>query len=399
MVASNLKNKHNKVMKNSIFLFITFWSSIAFGQNIARVENIKIQSQSLNQEREILVYTPIEYEARKHELFNVIYVFDSQNREKFDYITSSIAFLTDRDNDRAYIVVGITSPGNEELDYARNNDFLPVLKTKKSIEWYQPYFGSLFNFFNYVSDEVMSYINSNYRTKGRNIAIGHSLSASFVLYCMTEQPTLFDSYIAISPNMSFENDYLANKLITFNYSEIQNLKYLYLSSANEGNYWKEWKPAREKVYDFFRKDFKHDKWDVKIDEYPEENHMSTFTISAKKALEHYFNNIYERQENVLSENEFEVTIKVKVTNKNDEIFITGNQKNLANWNPNKIKLDKISDFEREITLSLKSIAEFKFTRGSWNTQAELKTAFGNVNIKPESQKIYEFKIESYYDRE
>lgn len=387
-------------MKKSIFLFITFWSSIAFGQNIARVENIKIQSQSLNQEREILVYTPIEYDARKHELFNVIYVFDSQDREKFDCITSSIAFLTDRDDDRAFIVVGITSPGNIELDYMRNNDFLPVLKTKMSIEWYQPYFGNLSNFFEYVSNEVIPYINSNYRTRDSNIAIGHSLSASFVLYSMTEMPNLFDSYIAISPNLSFENDYIANKLIAFNYSEIQNFTYLYLSNANEGiNYWKEWKPAREKVYDFFRNDFKNNKWEVKISEYPEENHMSTFPISARNALKNYFENIYERQKKGLSEKEYEVTIKVKVPNKNDEIFITGNQENLANWNPNKIKLDKISDFEREITLSLKSIAEFKFTRGSWDTQAELKTAFGNVNIKPENQKIYEFEIESYYDRE
>jgi predicted alpha/beta superfamily hydrolase len=330
----------------------------------------------------------------------VIYVFDSQDREKFDCITSSIAFLTDRDDDRAFIVVGITSPGNKELDYMRNNDFLPVLKTKKSIEWYQPYFGNLSNFFEYVSNEVIPYINSNYRTKDSNIAIGHSLSASFVLYSMTEMPNLFDSYIVLSPNLSFENDYIANKLIAFNYSEIQNFTYLYLSNANEGiNYWKEWKPAREKVYDFFRNDFKHNKWEVKINEYPEENHMSTFPISARNALKNYFENIYERQKKDLSEKEYEVTLKVCVPNKNDEIFITGNQKNLANWNPNKIKLDKISDFEREITLSLKSIAEFKFTRGSWDTQAELKTAFGNINIKPESQKIYEFEIESYYDRE
>ncbi|MBN1970262.1 MAG: esterase [Candidatus Delongbacteria bacterium] len=378
---------------------ITFWTNLGFGQNIARVENITIYSKALKQEREILVYTPIEYDIRKHELFNVIFVFDSQDREKFDYVSSIITFLTDRNNDQAFIVVGITSPYSEELDYSRNNDFLPVLKAEKSIERYKPYFGNIPNFLNYVSSEVVPYINSNYRTKGRNIAVGHSLGASFILYSMTEEPNLFDSYIAISPNLSYDNDYLADKLIGFDYSEVQNFTYVYLSNANEGiNFWQEWKPAREKVYALFSDDFKQYKIDVKIEEYPDENHMSTFPIGVKNAFDYYFNNIYERQENVLSEKEYKVTIKVKVPDKNDEIFITGNQENLANWNPNKIKLNKISDFERAITLNLKSIAEFKFTRGSWETEAELKTAFGAVKIKPENQNNYEIEIESYYDR-
>ena len=53
-------------------IFITFWISVTFGQNIARVENVKIQSKSLNQEREILIYTPVDYDRRVNEYFNVI---------------------------------------------------------------------------------------------------------------------------------------------------------------------------------------------------------------------------------------------------------------------------------------------------------------------------------------
>jgi predicted alpha/beta superfamily hydrolase len=388
------------MIKNIItMILIAFWTSAGFGQNIARVENITIYSKALKQEREILVYTPIEYDIRTHELFNIIYVFDSQDREKFDYVSSIITFLTDRNPDQAFIVVGITSPYNEELDYSRNNDFLPVLKTENSTERYKPYFGNVSNFLNYVSSEVVPYINSNYRIKGRNIAVGHSLGASFILYSMIKEPNLFDSYIAISPNLSYDNDYLADKLIEFDYSEIQNFTFLYLSNANEGiNFWQEWKPARDKLYALFNDDFKQNKIHVKIEEYPNENHMSTFPIGVKNAFDHYFKSIYERQENVLSEKEYKVTIKVKVPDKNDEIFITGNQENLANWNPNKIKLNRISDFERVITLPLKSIAEFKFTRGSWESEAELKTAFGNVKIKPDSRNNYEFEIESYYDR-
>lgn len=46
-------------------------------QSMARVENIKIDSKILSQQREILIYTPVDYDWRVNECFNVIHVFDS----------------------------------------------------------------------------------------------------------------------------------------------------------------------------------------------------------------------------------------------------------------------------------------------------------------------------------
>lgn len=385
--------------KHLIFILFLLSFFTLKAQSIARVENAKIDSKTLNQQREILIYTPVEYDIRQHEFFNVIYVFDSQAREMFDYVTSIIPFLTNANHDKSFIVVGITSPYNLKLDYSRSNDFLPVLTTEASINWYKPRYGNIDNFLNYVSNDVIPYINKNYRTKGRNIAVGHSLGASFILHSLIETPNLFHNYIAISPNFAYDNHLLAEKLINFDYSKIENLNYLYFSNASEEHYWHEWKPAREKVYNFFNNNSNLKKVVLKIEQYPNDNHLSLYPDSVKSALNFYFENVYNDQENILTEQEYKVTIKVKVPDKNDEIFITGNQKNLANWNPKKIKLHKTSDFEREITLKLKSMAEFKFTRGSWETEAEIKTAFGNIKIKPEKQDLYQFEIESYYDRE
>ena len=385
------------MIKNIILTtLITFYSSSIFGQNIARVENVKIESKILTQEREILIYTPVDYDWRENESFNVIYVFDSQSREFFDYTSSMISFLTD--NTKSYIVVGITSPYNEKLDYARNNDMLPVLETKDSKDRYGKYSGNADNFFAFVSDEIIPFIDSNYRTLNNRIAVGHSLSASFVLNSFIESPNLFNSYIAISPNFAYDKDKLAKKLVNFDYSKIEKPTYLYLSNANEGiDYWKEWKPARDKVYTFYKQELKNNNLKVQINEFPECNHWSTFPPSLNKGLDFYFKEILDFQEKELSKEEYQTTIKVRVLKKEDTIYITGNQDNLGNWNPEKIKMEKISDFERQITLKLKSPAQFKFTRGNWKSEAEVTGTYGNITIRPEKQIEFEFKIENYFD--
>jgi hypothetical protein len=380
-------------MKNKIFFYITFLTLYLQGnaQPIARVESKKIQSTALKQEREILIYTPIDYDWRVNEYFNVIYVFDSQNREFFDYASSIISFLPNNGN--SFIVVGITSPFNEELNYGRNNDLLPKLVSEDSKKRYGEYSGNADNFLEYVANEVIPYVDKNYRTLNENIAIGHSLSASFLLYSIVKKPNLFSNYIAISPNLAYDNEILTNQIITYDYSKINKKTYLYLSNANEGiEYWKEWKPAREKVYDFLNSKLKNENIDINIGTFVNNNHLNTFPPSLNNALEYYFKNISKKQENQVSKEFYETTIRLKVENESDIIYITGNQKNLGDWNPDKIEMKKISEFEREIVLKLQSPVQFKFTKGNWETELQLDGTYTKVTIKPELKKEYYFKI-------
>lgn len=373
-----------------ILLFIVFFDQ-TFAQSIARVENVKIHSKALNQEREILIYTPVDYDWRTNEYFNVIYVFDSQNREFFDYTSSIISFLTD--GNKSFIVVGITSPFDEKLDYSRNNDLLPILETEESKKRYGKYSGNADNFLNFVETEVISYVNSKYRISNQNIAVGHSLSASFILYSLLQKPNLFQNYVAISPNLAYDNNKLSKDLIKFDFAKLKNESFIYLSNANEGiDYWKEWKPARESVYSFLKDSIKNKNITVEIAEYPENNHWYTFPPSLNNALKFYFGNIQKKQESELSKEMYEVKIKIKVNDKNDIVYITGNQSSLGDWNPNKIEMNKTSDYERNIVLKVQSPAQFKFTKGSWDTELQVIGTYNNVTIKPEKNKEFEFEI-------
>lgn len=78
------------------------------------------------------------------------------------------------------------------------------------------------------------------------------------------------------------------------------------------------------------------------------------------------------------------TIKVIVPNKTDEVYITGNQEVLGNWNPKSLKMEKISDYERSIIVDLTYPAEFKFTQGDWNSEGIIRTLNNNPNQKLES---------------
>ncbi|MDB4293352.1 hypothetical protein N9954_08090 [Maribacter sp.] len=68
---------------------------------------------------------------------------------------------------------------------------------------------------------------------------------------------------------------------------------------------------------------------------------------------------------------YRTTIKVKVPNKHDLVHIAGNQTTLTDWN-SVLKMKKTSDYEREITLDLHFPAVFKFTRGTWHSEAIVK---------------------------
>ncbi|NCC99795.1 MAG: esterase [Bacteroidia bacterium] len=385
--------------KIKILLLFLMFNSVIFGQEIASIKKYEIQSKELNQKREFFVYTPAGYNENPYTYYDVIYVFDAQNRELFDLTHSLISFVA---NDyQNYIVVGITSPYNEKLNYGRRNDFLPKLTNDK----YSPsgkFAGNATNFLKYIQNEIIPFVDNHYKTLNNRTVIGHSLGASFVLYSFLNTPDLFNNYIAISPNLAYGNELLVNELYHFEFAKLTTKKYLYISNANEETIedFKDWKPAREKAYAFLKDTLRSDKLHVEIKEFPDKNHWQSFLPSLEFSLNHFINEIYVKDQISLSKEEYEVTIQVKVPHKNDDIYITGNQINLGNWNPQQIKMNKKSDFVRELKIRLQSPAKFKFTRGNWDSEAIMKNndSGKDLTIKPKPSGKYTFTIENYLDK-
>jgi hypothetical protein len=102
----------------------------------------------------------------------------------------------------------------------------------------------------------------------------------------------------------------------------------------------------------------------------------------------------------LSEEKYAITFTVRVPEKEDEVYITGHQKELKQWTPNKLKLNKVSDYERSITLELHSPAVFKFTRGTWESEALIDGVKGmpNLSVKTAEDKTVEYTVSAWKDR-
>lgn len=376
-----------------IIAAVCFFTSRAISQEIATVEKKELTSSILNQERPLLIYTPQLYDENLLVRYDVIYVFDAQNRELFDLVHSLIRFT---DLSKHYIVVGITSPYYEETDYARNHDYLPDPVHTEKEKFFGGYCCNSSNFKKFVTSEVMPFIEKNYRTTKRKISVGHSLSASFILdFMLTDD--CFDACLAISPNFAYDKEQLASALINHDFNTLKDKRYLFISHANEQ--WNGWVEARERVSAFLgNKVNSVEKLHVDLSAYPNEDHWMGYAPAIRDALKSYFD--YEKSlQQHLSEETYRVKIRVKVPDEDNTVYITGNQESLGNWNPSLIELKKTTGTERVIELEVRAPVQLVFTRGDWESQAVVNQVYvgEHITIDPSEKSEFEFEISGWFD--
>jgi hypothetical protein len=112
----------------------------------------------------------------------------------------------------------------------RNRDFLPVHVDRI------PSSGGAEKFLGFLSEELVPYINENFRSSGFNILLGHSFGGTFAVYSLLTEPDLFTGYIAVSPALQFADNYLVNKAKQEIGPFEGEHKYFYMTVGDEPNY-------------------------------------------------------------------------------------------------------------------------------------------------------------------
>ena len=202
-------------MKKIVFLLLII-SSFAFGQ-----DNIifkKFNSYELNTERVIKIYLPESYELEKDNTYPVSIVFDGEYL--FDVYVANAKLFASRNKAPEQIVVGIFQNQNDEryidCDYSTDTGLPNEDGTK---------------FYKFVREELLNYIDENYRTSLFKTLVGNTITANFSGYFFLENTSAFNAYININPSyapMMHERMEAKSQNLT---SEI----HYYMSSGNFNN--------------------------------------------------------------------------------------------------------------------------------------------------------------------
>jgi len=173
-------------------------SSVAIAQPRAgTVKTLTIKSAVLGEDRIVLVRTPVGYETSKLS-YPVLYMSDGDAH--INHTSSTIEFLTQNGRIPDLIVVGVTNTD-------RTRDLTPVKSTNKNAagQLQFPTSGGADNFLKFFETELIPEIEKQYRVQPYRIFAGHSLGGLFAIHAMITKPGLFNSYVAVSPSLQWEN--------------------------------------------------------------------------------------------------------------------------------------------------------------------------------------------------
>ena len=168
-----------------IFVFTT--SSLIAQENI----EVKFESQKLNETRTINVHIPnAYYETDKK--YPVIYALDGEYTKYA--LTGIIDYYSFWDKIPECIIVSINQNYNDTVTepFKRWEDCSYSWKTGAPKNK-----GIVFKEF--ISEELIPFIDSTYRTTDFKTIVGHSFTANFVNYFLLDMEPIFQGYVAISP--------------------------------------------------------------------------------------------------------------------------------------------------------------------------------------------------------
>ncbi len=164
-------------------------------------KTIEIKSEILSETRSIIVSLPRGY-ATGQQRYPVLYVLDGRNN--FLHTTATARFLAGNRRIPDLIVVAVKNT-------RRTRDLTPKSEFEKDIERF-PTHGGADNFNKFLQKELVPFINQKYRTTKYRSLIGHSFGGLFIFHLLQNDPDAFDSYLAISPSLWWNDQGLVKSM-------------------------------------------------------------------------------------------------------------------------------------------------------------------------------------------
>lgn len=206
----------------SIGISVSWLQTLPFPALAGQLQNrsaVKVYSQILEEERTISVSLPDGYETSE-KAYSVLYVLDAEGEALFPKCVSTVMGLNAKEIAPEMIVVGIWNTN-------RNRDMIPEPVS------HRPGSGGSNNFLSFIHNELMPYIQRNYRSSDYSILYGMSNSALFAVFALLEKPETFNAVIASSPMIGHCPEYIKKKAEAFVKKEYVHGLFLYMIYGTE----------------------------------------------------------------------------------------------------------------------------------------------------------------------
>uniref|UniRef100_UPI00404BA367 alpha/beta hydrolase-fold protein n=1 Tax=Fulvivirga sp. TaxID=1931237 RepID=UPI00404BA367 len=156
------------------FVVLNFNNTTAQTHNIVGA-NHEISSQILNETMQIQVLVPNGYEASE-DAYPVLYLLDGQ--QYFNYGVSLSRNFQEFSLTPQFIIVGITTLSPQRYTY---------------------FDGEKDKFIDFMENELLPFVDKNYRTNTDRMIFGWQYAGSLALHIMIDHPSLFNGYFIASP--------------------------------------------------------------------------------------------------------------------------------------------------------------------------------------------------------
>ncbi len=202
------------MIKKSPLLIFLFFSICIFSQKIITKT---INSDYVDDKREIKIYLPEGYDEKEEKNYPLAIVLDAEYL--FDAYVGNAVLFAAKDKAPKQIIVGVKMASTRKKDtyFNRNNGNLTVDNKK---------------FYQFLRNEVIFEIESNYKTSPFISIIAEGTSANLATNFLSEQTPIINAYVCINPTFS---DFIGTQLQNYNLPGLEkedNTFYFYTNNSN-----------------------------------------------------------------------------------------------------------------------------------------------------------------------
>ena len=166
-----------------VLLFLCSYS-LSFGQ---RTIYKRYESDDLRDVRNVKIHLPKGYDKDSIAKFPVTVVLEEE--KLFDLFVGYASYFAAQDQAPEQIVVGINVEKTIEKDLEYNPDNGELTDDSR-------------RFYTFLRDELIPYVEANYKTSPFLSIVGEGVGGNFVLHYLKEEFPVFNAYISLNPSLS-----------------------------------------------------------------------------------------------------------------------------------------------------------------------------------------------------